>query len=162
MTWLGTPLKRTTRRVLSIAAVVILFTYFFAGLLGERFPIPAFPLFVLYFLVVFWLNRATGNIAMAKDHKLDERQRGLRDHAHRLTYTAFSSYAIFMLLLNMFGFTDLYIPYGRGGSTAIMTLLLQINGFLFISLPILYVAWLEPDPPTEDSKLDLTLKGDLS
>lgn len=162
MTWLGTPLKRSTRRALSIAAVVVLFTYFFAGLLGERFFIPTFLLFILFFLIVFYLNKATGNVALAKDHKLDERQRSLRDHAHRLTYKAFSFYAIFMLLLNMFGFTDLYIPYGRSGSTAIMTLLLLVNAFLFISLPVLYVAWLEPNPPAEDSKLDLTLKGDVS
>lgn len=156
MTWLSTPLKRRVRRVLSIAAVVVFFTYFFAGLLGERFFIPRFLLFVLSFLIVFWLSKATGNIALAKDHKLDERQRGLRDRAHRLTYRAFSSYAIFMLLTNMFGVTDLYITYGRSGATAVMTLLLQINGFLFISLPILYVAWLEPDPPTEVRELSLS------
>ena len=161
MTWLSTPLKRSTRRVLSIAAVAILFTYFFIGLLGERFPIPAFTLFVLYFLVVFWLNKATGNIALAKDHKLDERQKGLRDRAYRLTYTAFSSYAIFMVLVNIFGFGDLYIPFGESSST-ITTLLLLANAQLVVTSPILYVAWFEPDPPTEDSKLDLALKGDVS
>lgn len=161
MTWLGTPLKRSTRRVLSIAAVAILFTYFFAGLIGQRFLISTFPLFVLYVLVVFWLNKATGNIAPAKDHKLDERQRGLRERAYRLTYTAFSSYALFMVLVNIFGFGDLYIPFGGSNST-IMTLLLLANVQLVVASPILYVAWFEPDPPTEDSKLDLTLKGDVS
>ena len=103
MTWFSTPLKRRVRRVLCIAVVVFLSIYFLAGLFGERFLIPNFLLFILYLLILFWLNKATGNIAVAKDHKLDERQRGLRDRAHRLTYWAFSSYAIFMLLLNMFG-----------------------------------------------------------
>ena len=145
---LSTPLKRRTRRLLSVAAVVMLLANFLAGLFGERFRILTWLLFIPYIFIVFWLNRTTANVVWAKDRKLDERQRGLRDRAYRLTYMVLVLYAFLMVSVDFFGFGSRYIPFGAS-SSPVISLLLLVNSWLLITLPILYVAWLEPDPITE-------------
>ena len=150
MTWLNAPLKRNTRRLLSIVALIMLSVTFFAGFLGERFVFLTLLLPVPCIFLFMWLNRATAKVATAKFDKLDERQRGLRDRAYRLTFSVITLYALFMLLVEFFGFGDRYVSFGISESPTI-SLLLTLNVFLLSGLPILFVAWLEPDPIQEET-----------
>ena len=126
MSGLGTPLKRRTRRLLSVVAVFLFASYFASSLDG---PTNGFslPLLALYWFVVFWLKKSTSDVISLQKKKLDERQKALRDKAYRLSY-------------KVFGATTL----------SITTLLLLVNWYLLLALPILYVAWLEPDPIQEN------------
>ena len=144
------PLRRSVRRLLSVLALAALLLTFFAGALGREFAwlalLPPIPLT----FVIIWLDKATARIATKKVSKLDERQRVVQAQAHRLTYLVLMLYALFVLFVYGFGFGDLYIPIPAGvWETPFISQLLSMNVFLFIVLPTLFVAWLEPNPPTE-------------
>ena len=115
------PLRRSVRRLLSVLALVALLLTFFAGALGREFAwlalLPPIPLI----FVIIWLDRATARIATKKVSKLDERQRGVQAHAHRLTYLVLLLYAFLVLSVYTFDFSDLNIPiaYGIGETTFI-------------------------------------------
>ena len=153
---LSTPLKRRTRRILCFVAAVLPIAQALSGLLGEGFGFLGMFLLLLYIFVITWLNKSTSNIATAKSRKLDERQRALRDRAYRVTYAAFVWYAFFMVAVSGLGFGDVVVPYGVV-EQPVDFILLALNLFVLGTLPILYVAWLEPDPPTEDSFEERTL-----
>ena len=150
MTRLSTPLKRRTRRLLSVAAVFLLALTFFVGSFGEQVytGFGIFPL-IPYLFVLVWLNGSTACIATSKDSKLDERQKALRDRAYRLTYSVFVAFALFLFLADIYGVSNFHITFGVSKSS-IITLLLMANLFLLSASPILYVAWLEPDPIQEN------------
>ena len=152
------PLRRSVRRLLSVLALVALLLTFFAGALGREFAwlalLPPIPLI----FVIIWLDRATARIATKKVSKLDERQRRVHDQAHRLTYWVLYLYAFLVFSVYTFDFGDLNIPIAYGvGETTFIFKLLSMNIYLFIVLPTLFVAWLEPDPPAE---LQSDLRGE--
>ena len=147
---LNAPLKQSTRRSLSIVAIVILLASFVAAFFGEMFVILSLLLLVPSFLIVVRLNKSTSNVVSVRNNKLDERQRELRGRAYRMTYTMFVWYAFFMLAVSGLGLGRITLTYGAG-ETLVTHLLLLINMFLLSTLPIFYVAWLEPDPVTEDT-----------
>ncbi len=153
------PLRRSVRQLLSVVALAALLLTFFAGALGREFAwlalLPPIPLIFL----IMWLDGATAKIATKKVSKLDERQRGVQARAHRLTYWVLFLYASLVLFVYGFGFGDLYIPNAIGvWEVPLISQLLEMNVFLFIVLPILFVAWLEPNPPAETS--DSSLQGE--
>ena len=147
---LSTPLRRRTRRVLCFVAAVLPIIQALSGLLGETFGFFGMFLLALYLFFITWLNKSTSNIATAKSRKLDERQRALRDRAYRVTYTAFVLYAAFMVAVNGLGFGDVVVSYGVV-EQSVNFILLTLNLFVLATLPILYVAWLEPDPPEDET-----------
>lgn len=91
-----------------------------------------------YFLMTITTNR----IASKSDSLLDERQKELRDNAHRHAYYIFGS-TIFLLCILITG-------DNRWGAV-------EIPGAFFfaiiayLTLPTALVAWLEPNPPKEEA-----------
>ena len=149
MTRFNAPLKQSTRRSLSIVAIVILLASFVAAFFGETFIIPSLLLLVPYLLIVVRLNKSTSNVVSVRNNKLDERHRELRGEAYRMTYTVFVWYAFFMVVVSGLGLGRVTLTYGVG-EAPIAHLLVLINAVLLSTLPIFYVAWLEPDPLSDD------------
>ncbi len=149
MTRFNAPLKQSTRRLLSIVATVIFLTSFVAAFFGETFVIPSLLLLVPYLLIVVRLNKSTSNVVSVRNNNLDERQKELRGEAYRMTYAVFVWYAFFMVVVSGLGLGRVTLTYGAG-ETPIVHLLLLINMFFITTLPIFYVAWLEPDPLPDD------------
>ena len=162
------PLKRNTRRGLIILSLIMLVGYIGLALYGYRFVWEGFLLLFLYWVFVLRLARSTSlfmstNLLFVskKNQSLDERQQSLRSRAYHLAYLVAAPLAVLIGLIDFVGFGDALHFYNSLGLTSI---LIYANMCLVISLPTIYVAWLEPDSIAED--LDFTtrqtLKGDPS
>jgi hypothetical protein len=94
-----------------------------------------------YVLLNAWLGWSIGFVDSFSDRFLDERQRGVRDRAHRLAYVVVSWYVLALLIL--MGRS----PEVFGGDARA---LLLAAGLAVLVLPGWIIAWLEPDPPAEE------------
>ena len=96
------------------------------------------------------LQLVTRNLSNSADSITDERERKVRDHAHRIAYGA-----MVIALGTLYGGLHGYLtPGALNGSVVpvkdffsleIQVLLLALQG-AFLGLPTLLIAWHEPDP----------------
>ena len=152
MAWFRRPLRRNTRRGLIIVAFVMLALNLALTLFGDRFFWNGILLIFLFWFLLLRLERSTSLAVGMKRKDLDERQRSLRNQAYRLAYLVAFSLAALMLSLDFFGVGDFQILFYNAHSS-VTSLLLYANFLLMGSLPIIYIAWLEPDPPRDESVL---------
>ena len=148
MSWFSRPLKQNVRRGLIIVALLMLALNLVSAPLGDRFFWEGLLILLLYWFLLLRLERST-SLAGMKRKDLDERQRSLRNQAYRLAYLIALSLASLMLFLDFFGVGDFQILFYNAHSS-VTSLLLYANFMLMGSLPIMYVAWLEPDPIQEN------------
>lgn len=114
--------------------------------------------------LISFVTRVTG---LFSTH-LDERQQAQRNRIYALSYQTLFVLASICLFGWMFALKYPVAwfmpeinrpPWTAYADQMAFFLLFSLDTILF--LPVALVAWLEPDPPAEDSKLDLTLKGDV-
>ncbi len=135
------------RRVLTVLSHSFLFSAIIFALLGQNIWAFIWLLYSMVFSVV--LHFATRNIANAMNIITDERERSLRDHAHRIAYWVMSG-----ILGGIVG-----LVAGIGVTREANTVLLKFGDFtrldvlvyllafwtFFLGLPTAIIAWLEPD-----------------
>ncbi len=148
------PLKRNVRRVLIVVTLTMLTLYLGLALYGGRFSWEGLLLLFLFWLFVSRLCYSTSIVMSTsypfrsrKERRLDERQESLLNQAYRLAYFVAVPLALVILLVDFFGFGDTQTFYNNlGGITSI---LIYANFCLIATLPMMYIAWLEPDPIQE-------------
>lgn len=130
--------SRNLRRALvlgSLAALLFLILTPLLGL-GRGFSWVSIGLYVLLSGGLAW---SIGLLDAQPDARLDERQQRVRDHAHRAVYPFVSWYVVGLLLL-------------VGGNPNVLEGplwgLILSGGLAVLVLPTIYIAWLEPDPPS--------------
>jgi hypothetical protein len=135
------------RRVLTVLSQSFLLSAIVLALMNQSIPAFIVILFSMVFSVI--LHFATRNIANAMNIITDERERSLRDHAHRIAYWVMSG-----VLGGIFG-----LVAGIGVTQEANTVLLKFGDFtrldvvvyllafwtFFLGLPTAIIAWLEPD-----------------
>lgn len=94
-----------------------------------------------YLLLAVALAYAIGLQDGMPDSYLDERQRALRDRAHRIAFVPVNYYIVGISLTLGLANHWFQQPFFMGLAIAV--------GFGVISLPSAYIAWLEPDPIEE-------------
>lgn len=105
-------------------------------------------------VLILALALATRNVASVKDRYADERDRAVRDRAHRLAYWIVSAPlgAAFGLALGAAAKAirtghDLVVPHEKVGW---LIALAWIAIALFAALPVTILAWTEPDQVSDD------------
>ena len=154
MFWSGRPLKRNTRRVLVIVALVSLALYLGLGLCGDKYVWGGFLPLLLYWSLWTRFTRSTSLFGKTlffrskRKEPLDERQQSLRNRAFYLAYLVAAPLSIISYcLVDFFRVGAEKIPFYLSD---FISLVLYANLTLVTSLPVLYVAWLEPDPLQDD------------
>lgn len=99
-----------------------------------------------YLLLAVALAYAIGLQDGMSDSYLDERQRALRDRAHRIAFVPVSYYIVGISLALVLANHWFQQPFFMGLVIAV--------GLGVTSLPSAYIAWLEPDPVQEDAPLN--------
>lgn len=145
------PMNRALRRVLVIVIYAIPLFVFGTGQYEQGRLNGWSSLLVLSGLLLLRLSFFSQGVLKKARGTHDERQRELVLRSHSVTYWVIAVPMLLTILVYMFG----------GVGSALFELLLFTTFYLVFFLPITVIAWLEPNPPTEDSKLDLTLKGDV-
>ncbi len=142
------PLRsRQNRRIL-----VVLSNFFLVVAIGLAFSslgLWALVAFIISAILGIVLQFATRNLSNSVNLITDERERYLRDHAHRIAYWAFSG-----IVGAIVGFAFSYITR-RNPDEAILfvrdmmrleTQVILLAFFaIFLGLPTTIIAWLEPD-----------------
>ena len=138
------PLKRNVRRGLVVVALGMLILYHVLGFFTDNFG--SGILYILaYWLLFMRLSRST---SLFRGKKLDERQQSLRNRAFYLTFLVAAPFAWVMWLLNTFDLGSVKFYFQRPELAEILS---YVNMSLVTSLPVMYIAWLEPDPVKEDA-----------
>ncbi len=132
--------RRSTRRRAVVFAHLILVTALAAGAMVS-FNV-AVLLTGVFVLLSFWLAYATGFLESLPNRYLDERQRALRDRAHRFALVLANVYVGGIVLTVIFANAWYQEPF--------FVLLVFILGLAVLNLVPSYIAWLEPDPLTEE------------
>lgn len=142
------PLRsRKNRRILVVCGSVL----WISALVLPLFSQTTLALYVVAaaLFVIIALHLATRNLANSVNAITDERERSLRDHAHRIAYWAFSGVlgGIFGLV---FGFSRTreanYVLLSVGDLTRFDVFVYFMSFWvLFVGLPSAIIAWLEPD-----------------
>jgi uncharacterized membrane protein len=105
------------------------------------------------------LHFATRNIANAMNIITDERERSLRDHAHRIAYWVLSG-----ILGGIIGLIAGFVSTREAEQVLVLVrdlhrleiqVLLLSFAAIFLGLPTTIIAWLEPDP-LEDEETQFT------
>ena len=134
--------------------LVAMLIYDFFLILG-MIPLPsvAWPhlLAALFFIPIFvLLELGTGRAIFTSRYRLDERQEKLRNLAFRRSYQSMLALTAVMLfsfvLLRAGAPLDLFMRHYRPLVTDSLLIFLA----LFLSLPTAIVAWLEPDPVSDE------------
>ena len=154
--------KQRRSKVIQLYVGVALFTalQFGAPNLLSDFGDGSFILFG-YVSLVMWLTVLLRPLGYAKESffsdevRLDERQQLIRYRAHRITfYVTLTLIAVFTLALLIYSLVLENVPIA---SLTITEIFRPIGGglvFLLIvhyTMPLAVIAWLEPDPISEDS-----------
>lgn len=146
------PLRlRRNRRILAVLSVACLFLSMRLAILSNgSWAAVALTVSVTFGIV---LQLATRNLSNSADSITDERERKVRDHAHRIAYGI-----IVISLGTLYGGLHGYLtPGALNGSVVlvkdffsleIQVLLLALQA-AFLGLPTLLIAWHEPDPLEE-------------
>ena len=147
------PLRSRKNRHLLIALsfffllLALVFAFFSQGTL-------ALVTIVISMVLGIVLHFATRNIANAMNIITDERERSLRDHAHRVAYWVMSG-----ILGGIFGLMAGFIATQEAEQVLVLVkdferleiqVLFLAFAAIFLGLPTTIIAWLEPDP-LEDS-----------
>ena len=139
------PLKRNVRRGLIIVALGTLILYHVLGLFTDRFLGSGILYLLAYWLLYIRLSRST---SLFRGRKLDERQQSLRNRAFYLTYLVAAPLAVVMCLSNLFDLGSVKFYFQLPELTYLLS---YVNMSLVISLPVMYIAWLEPDPVQDEN-----------
>jgi len=153
--FLGPFRRRRWRRALVLAIVAIWGT----TLVGWLVPpvilpfwgwVVGVPLTALALLV---LTLATRNISNSVDAFVDERDREVRDRAHRLAYWTFG--AVFGAAVGgTYNLVHRRLEGGfltmTAGEASVITAVTLTLALCYLTLPAAIIAWTEPDPPGED------------
>ena len=145
------PMDRALRRILVVVAYAVPLFVFGTGRY-EQGGLSGWSLFLVPALLLLLRLTLFSQGALKAQGAHDERQRTLLLRAHSITYRIVMVPILLTVLLYMFGEVG----------TGLFEFFFFASFYLTFFLPATVIAWLEPDPPTEDSKLDLTLKGDVS
>lgn len=136
------------RRFLTVLSHSFLFSAIGMTFFNQNIQAFVFILFSMVFGVI--LHFATRNIANAVNSITDERERSLRDHAHRVAYWIMSGIVGGIIGLTA-GFSSTraadYVLL-RVGDFARLDVMVYLLAFatMFSGLPTAIIAWLEPDP----------------
>ena len=105
---------------------------------------------ILSSFVLFALVFATRNLSNSVDVIADERERRLRDHAHRIAYWSFAA-----VIGGIAGVLSGYVSTRALGKPLLIIqnigklefeVLVFVIFTLFLALPVYLIAWLEPEP----------------
>jgi uncharacterized membrane protein HdeD (DUF308 family) len=144
------PLLRSqkNRRTLTILSIILSLSAPTLALFGQS----TLALYVVAacLAVIIGLHFATRNIANSINSITDERERSLRDHAHRIAYWVLSGVLGGIVGL-AFGFSRTreasYVLLKVGDLTRIDVFVYTMTFWaLFVGLPSAIIAWLEPEP----------------
>ncbi len=152
--WLNSPMKRSSRRfwlVTAYASLAALLLLGWTGVLTSEtlILIGAFAVMAIFMR----LNRATGTVVDKPRSILDERQEGMRNRAYRLSYQIMMGLALLLGLafaLVRSSFTQYPSFFVLSDPEAAVRAALGAYFVLLFILPTTAIAWLEPDPPTEN------------
>ena len=153
--WLDSPIRRSTRRFWLVAAYASLAALLFLGWTGVLTSDTLILTAAFAVMAVFVrLNRATGTVADKPKSVLDERQEAMRNRAYRLSYQIMMVLALLLGLafaLVRSSFTDYPSFFALSDTEAAVRAALGVYFVLLFILPTTVIAWLEPNPPTEES-----------
>lgn len=145
-------LRQSRKQALVVGALILVLAHFGFGLANGVSVLFSLPALLLYGGVIYRLDKATSSLITSKNSGLDERQRALRNRAHQISYAAFVGFGLFMLGMNFFGLGGKLVAFGVG-EVSVNLLLLTANFIVLSALPVLVVAWLEPDPLEDELSL---------
>ena len=143
--------KQSARRFLVITFFLVPFVAgTAAGYINSLWSLLFAPFAIVPIVCFLWLVGATGARADSPDEYLDERERSLRDHAHRIAYWVLSGIlgGIFGLVAGFISTREAEYVLLQVSDFARLDVLVYLLAFwaLFLGLPTTIIAWLEPDP----------------
>jgi Ca2+/Na+ antiporter len=140
-----------TRRVLVGLSVALLVAVLVLAL--SKLGVAAALCLGLAYALVVLLQFATRNLTNTTDSSADERERKLRDHAHRVAYWSWS--LPIGVLVGLLLSRSMHLKSGEPllqidqfGVLEFQVLVVLV-GVIFAALPSYVVAWLEPDSAAE-------------
>ncbi len=149
-------IQKNRRAITVLSMVFLLIAIVLAGSSQGTWALAAVIISMVLGIV---LHFATRNIANAMNIITDERERSLRDHAHRIAYWVLSG-----ILGGIFGLVAGFISTREAEKVLVLVkdlhrleiqvLLLSFTA-VFLGLPTAIIAWLEPDP-LEDEETQFT------
>jgi hypothetical protein len=141
-------LSRHNRRLLTFSSIAFLLASFIALVLGKNTTL-ALIMLINSAIMGLLLQIATRNLSNSTDQITDERERQLRDHAHRIAYWVMSGVlgGIVGGIMGYFSTRNAQTPVLVVADLTKLETFLGLGMFtlVFLGLPTWIIAWLEPD-----------------